>query len=164
MFRTPQEAAEALFGAIPHAVTSAMLEEYGIQAESEQVQQITRELLSLSLFRIHWALQAVLPPRQSEQVLAELRQRIRAGWSSDLALDGTDPDDYFADADERAQSYNRSMQRGAGAVDMANEAAALLASNSGVQPANRSKVLGLIIDLVPDEELVELAEEIRLTG
>ena len=162
MLQTPQDAAETLFGAIPHAVTPAMLEEYGIEAAPDQAQQITQEVLSLSLFRIRWALQAALPPRQREQVLDALHQRIRAGWSADLTLDGVDPNEYFATATERRRVYDQVMEKGAGPVEMANEVAALLASNSAVQPEDRSKALGLIIDLVPDEELVELAEGIRL--
>jgi len=164
MFHTPVEAAEALFGAIPHAISPAMLEEYGLEAAHAQAQKITQELLFLSLFRIYWALQATMSPRNRDDVLRALQQRIRAGWSVDLSLDGTDPNEYVATAAERQTSYTEAMQNGANAVDLANEAALLLVSNSAVRPDDRSKVLGLIIDLVPDAELVELAEEIRLVG
>lgn len=162
MTQTPQDAAEALFAAIPHVVARDVLEEYGIEAETVQMQQLTQELLSLSLFRIHWALRAAMAPKPRELVLEALRRRIRDGWSTDLALDGADPDEYFVTVDERRQTYEQAMQHGAGPADMANEVAALLVSNSAVQPDDRSKVLGLIIDLVPDEELVDLAEEMRV--
>ena len=160
MPQTPQEAAEALFAAIPHVIARDTLEEYGFEG-TVQTQQLTQELLSLSLFRIYWALRATMAPKPRDLVLEALRRRIRDGWSTDLALDGTDPDEYFSTAEERRQMYEQAMQRGAGPIDMANEVTALLISNSAVQADDRSKVLGLIIDLVPDEELVDLAEEMR---
>ena len=161
MFQTPEEAAEALFGAIPHAITPAVLEEYGIEAAGAQREEVTMELLSLSLFRIHWALRAAFPPGKRDQVVAALHQRITSGWKNDLALEGSDPGAFFDRAADRLRAFTQAMQKGAGAVDIANEAAMLLVSNSVVQPEDRQKVLGLIIDLVPDTELVELVEQIR---
>jgi len=159
MFQTPEEAAEALFGAIPHAITPAVLEEYGIEAAGP-AHHITRELLSLSLFRIHWALQAVLPPKHREQVLAALHRRVVAGWEKDLWLEGSELE-FFDRVAEQRKTYTQAMQAGAGPVDIAHEAAALLVSHGAVPAEDRQKVLGLIIDLVPDTELVELVEQLK---
>jgi len=164
MLRTPHEAAEALYAAIPHAILRATLEEYGIEAESSQAQQITQELLSLSLFWIHCALEAVLPPKQREQVLGELRRRILVGWAGELALDGQDAPRYFEEAEERRRLYTQAMQDGASPVLIATEAAAILVANSAVQQEDRLKALALVTDLIPVDELGQLADEIRLPG
>lgn len=164
MSKSPHETAEILFGAIPHAITSDLLEEYGLEAAHVRVQEITMELLALSLFRIHWALQAAFPSTERDQVVAALHLRIISGWKNDLALDGSDPVEFFALAADRLQTYTQALQKGAGAVDIANETAVLLVSNSAVQPGDRQKALGLIIDLVPDTELVDMMEEIRSGG
>ena len=164
MFRTPQEAAEALYAAIPHALSRAMLEDYGIEATIEQARQITQELLSLNLFWIRCALEAVLPPKLRELVLGELRGRILSGWGSDLALDGLDAQRYFQEAEERRRIYAQAMQEGASPVMIATETAAILGANSAVQPEDRVKVVALVTDLVPVDELGELVDQIRLVG
>jgi hypothetical protein len=164
MLQTARDAAEALFNAIPHAPAAGVLDDYGIQATAEQMQLITLELMSLSLFRIHWALSAVMSPRHRQVVLDALRQRIREGWSTDLGLDGRDPEEFFAHAEECDAMYSRAMQEGAGSMDMANETAALLVTNSAWPPEDRPKLFAFILDHVPDEDLVALAEEIRLAG
>jgi len=164
MFRTPQEAAEALYAAIPHALSRAMLEDYGIEATIEQARQVTQEVLSLNLFWIRCALEAVLPPKPRELVLGELRERILSGWGSDLALDGLDAQRYFQESEERLRNYAQAMQEGASPVMIATEAAALLGADSAVQPEDRAKVVALITDLVPVDDLGELADQIRLSG
>jgi len=164
MLRTPHEAAEGLYAAIPHALTRATLEDYGIEAEAGQAQQITQELLSLSLFWIHCALEAVLPPRQREQVLGELRGCILSGWGSDLALVGLDAQGYFQEAEERRRIYAQAMQEGASSVMIATEAAAILVANSAVRREDQMKALALVTDLVPVDELGELADQIRIVG
>ena len=164
MFRTPQEAAQALYAAIPHALSCAMLEDYGIEATIDQARQMTQEVLSLDLFWIRSALDAVLPPKSRESVFGELRGRILNGWTSDLALDGLDAERYFQDAEERRRIYAQAVQDGASPVMIATEAAAILVTDSIVQPEDRVKVVALVTDLVPVDELGELADQIRLVG
>jgi hypothetical protein len=164
MLRTPQEAADALYDAIPHAITRATLEDYGIEAEPGQAQQITQELLSLSLFWIHCALEIVLPPRQREQVLDELRRRIVDGWVGDLALDGKEASRFFREAEVRHGVYMQATREGASPIAIATETAALLAANSGVRREDQMKAFALVSDLMPVDELGALADDIRLSG
>lgn len=162
MLHTPQQAADAFYAAMPHAVSGVLLDEYGIETSAEQGRQITRELLSLSLFWIRCALDAVLLPRHRAEVLDELRGRIRLGWTSDLALDGADPERYFQEAEERRKVYDQVTQEGASPVIVATETAAILVSDAAVPPEDRQKVLALIIDLMPVDHFGELAEDIKL--
>ena len=162
MFRTPQEAAEALYAAVPHALSRAMLEDYGIEATIEQARQITQELLSLNLFWIGCALEAVLPPKPRELVLSELRGRILSGWVSDLAWDGLEAGPYFQEAEERRRIYAQAMQEDASPMMIATETATILVADSAVQPEDRNKILALVVDLVPVDELGQLAEQIEL--
>ena len=164
MFRTPQEVAEALYAAVPHALSRAMLEDYGIEATIEQARQITQELLSLNLFWIGCALEAVLPLKPRELVLSELRERILSGWVSDLAWDGLEAGPYFQEAEERRRIYAKAMQEDASPMMIATETATILVADSAVQPEDRNKILALVVDLVPVDELGQLAEQIELVG
>ena len=162
MVQTPHQAAQALYAALPHALPRATLEEYGIEATTEQAQQITREVLSLSLFWIRCALDATLMPKHREQVLSELRRCILAGWQSELGLDGADAEGYFEEAQERRKLYDQVMQEGASPVVIATETAAILVADAVVPPEDRPKILALLIDLVPVDQFGELAEQIKL--
>ena len=53
---TPKQAAVALIAAMPTGVSVQQLEEYGIEATTEQAQAITQEVLSLNLFWIYAAI------------------------------------------------------------------------------------------------------------
>lgn len=55
---TPRQAAAVLVAAMPIGVSVQQLEEYGIEATTEQAQAITQEVLSLNLFWIFAAIEA----------------------------------------------------------------------------------------------------------
>ena len=60
---TPRQAAVALAAAMPTGLSVQQLEEYGIEATTEQAQAITREVLSLNLFWIFAAIEAHIPQK-----------------------------------------------------------------------------------------------------
>jgi hypothetical protein len=66
---TPKQAAVALVAAIPTGVSVQQLEEYGIEATTEQAQAITQEVLSLNLFWIFAAIEAHLSSEVSTRPL-----------------------------------------------------------------------------------------------
>jgi hypothetical protein len=163
MFQTAQQAAEALYAAIPHRISLATLEEYGIEVTAAQAQQITQEVLSLNLFWIRCALDAVLLSKDRDRVMTELRRRILDMWTSSFGLDGVDSERYFEEAEERRKNYDQAMQEGASPVMISTETASILVADSAVQPENRQRVLALLIDLVPVDDLGVVAEQIKLT-
>ena len=60
---TPKQAAVALVAAMPTGLSVEQLEEYGIEATTEQAQAITQEVLSLNLFWIFAAIEAHIPQK-----------------------------------------------------------------------------------------------------
>ncbi len=159
---TPTRAAEALFRIIPRAVSPGTLEEYGIEAAREQAQQITREMLFLSLFWARWALRAHVSVRDATRVFGELRQCILRNWETSLGQAGQDAQRYFDDMEERHLTYDEIVKEGGTPVAVATEGAAIMEQTGAIGAEDRQKVLALLIDQIPVDELGELAEDIQL--
>ncbi|MGH7208230.1 MAG: hypothetical protein ACREIL_02480 [Nitrospiraceae bacterium] len=161
--KTPSQAADALYALIPHAVPRATLEEYGIDATAEQARQISREVISLSLFWVRSALQVALPKPSRERVFGELRQRIVESWQSDLGQEGYDAEQYFEELEGRRSTYEGVVQKGGPPVMVSTEAAAILESGGAVSPEDFQKILALLLDLIPVDAIGELVTELDLT-
>jgi hypothetical protein len=161
--QTPTQAAEALFAMLPHALSRETLEEYGIEATPEQTQQITREMLSVSLYWAHAALKTSLSRRDMERIFGALQQRILQAWNSDLGLDGHDPQAFFVEAEGRRKTYDAIVQDGGSPVAVMTETAAILESDSAVRPEDQQKVLALFLDLVPVDGIGVEVQQIGLT-
>ena len=160
---TPSQAAEALYAMIPHAVPRATLEEYGIDTTPDQARQITREVLSLSLFWVHSALQVALPKSSQERVFGELRQRVVKSWQSELGQEGQDVQEYLEEMESRRSSYDGVVQERGTPVMVSAEAADILESGGAVPSEDRQKILALLLDLVPVDPIGELVAELNLT-
>ena len=160
---TPYQAAEALYAMIPHAVPRATLEEYGIDTTPDQARQITREVLSLSLFWVHSALQVALPKSSQERVFVELRQRLVKSWQSELGQEGQDVQEYLEEMESRRSSYDGVVQERGTPVMVSAEAASILESGGAVPSEDRQKILALLLDLVPVDPIGELVAELNLT-
>lgn len=160
--QSPAEAAEVLYARIPHALTSAQLEEYGIQAGADQVRQFTREILALTLYWIWSALDSVFTARRRDRVFAALQERIRAGWDSELNLKGHDVEQFFEELRERLATYTRVMEEERTPVGVCAEAARMLAWSRAVPSEDRQKVLALLVDLIPVDEIGEVAGDLDL--
>ena len=160
---TPSQAAEALYAMIPHAVPRATLEEYGIDTTPDQARQITREVLSLSLFWVHSALQVALPKSSQERVFGELRQRLVKSWQSELGQEGQDVQEYLEEMESRRSSYDGVVQERGTPVMVSAEAASILESGGAVPSEDRQKILALLLDLVPVDPIGELVAELNLT-
>ncbi|MGH7165024.1 MAG: hypothetical protein ACREIS_05805 [Nitrospiraceae bacterium] len=162
--RTAAQAAEAFYALMPHGVSPATLEEYGIDASPEQAQQIARELLSVNLYWISCALKAGLPDNDCQRVFGELRQRLAGAWESELGLAGHDADAYFVEMEQRRATYDQITQDGGPPVVVLSETAAILESAFAGASADRRKLLALLFDLVPADAYGGVLEEIELTG
>jgi len=160
---TPCQAAEALYAMIPHAVPRATIEEYGIGTTPEQAMQISREVLSLSLFWVHSALQVALPKSRQERVFGELRQRLVKSWRSELGQEGQDVEAYFEDMERRRSTYDGVVREGGTPVMVAAEAASVLESGGAVSSEDFQKILALLLDLTPVDAIGELVTELDLT-
>ncbi len=160
--QSPADAAELLYGQIPHALTSAQLEEYGIEAEPDQVRQFTREILSLNLYWMWSALDSVMTVKRRDRVFAELLQRIRAGWESELDLPGHEVDRYADQVKERVATYMRAMEDDGTPVGVLSETARILSWGGVVRPEDHQKILAFLLDLVPVDEIGEAVGDLNL--
>lgn len=160
--QSPADAAEVLYGQIPHALTPAQLEEYGIEAGMDQVRQFTREILSLNLYWIWSALDSVLTVRRRDLVFAELQQRIRSGWLSELGLQGHEADRYFDQVRERLATYTRAMEADGTPMGVFAETVRILEWDRAVRSEDRQKVLALLLDLVPVDDIGEVVGDLNL--
>lgn len=162
--QTPAQAAEGFFRVMPCAVSPSMLEEYGIEAPREQALQVTRELLSLSLFWARWALRTHLSARDAALVLDEFRQYVLRNWDTSLGQVGQDVQRYFDDMQERHLTYDEIIKEGGAPVAVATEAASIMEQTGAIRAEDRQRALALLIDQIPVDELGELAENIKLIG
>ncbi len=160
---TPYQAAEALYAMIPHAVPRATLEEYGIDTTPDQARQITREVLSLSLFWVYSALEVTLPKARQERVSGELRQRLVKSWQSEFGQEGHDVEPYLEELEGRRSIYDGVVREGGTPVMVFAEAASILESGGVVPSEDRQKILALLLDLVPVDPIGELVAELNLT-
>lgn len=165
MSSTPQphaQAADMLYAILPHAFTQTALEEYGIDATPEQAQQVTRELLSVNLYWVQSALQTVLIKADWERVFQALCERILSAWQTELGLDGQDAQGYFEEVEERRQAYDRIVQEGGAPVAVFTECAEILETAWAVRSEDRPKILALLIDLIPVDEIGEVVDGLDL--
>ena len=158
---TPKEAAEALLSVIPHAVPSATLEEYGIEGSAYQAQEFTKELLSLSLFWTGCALRVGAPDPIGKTIFEELYQCIRRTWVTDFELGEVPVDEYFQEVEHRRSTWEEITQQGGDPIAVISESSNFLESKGVTRPEDHQKVLGLLADLVPMEEIGEVAERIE---
>lgn len=158
------QVAQLLYSAIPHALPTETLEEYGIAATSDQAKAITREVLSVSLFWIHTALYALQSAQTGDRIFVELQNVIKSRWSIDLNMNSDDCASYFDELEMRQGAYENLTREGASPVSVFSETAAILESNGVIRPEDQSKVLALLIDLVPVESFGDILEDLEVTG
>jgi hypothetical protein len=158
----PADAAQNLFEVISRALAGAALEDYGLSLSREQGDQLLRELLSLCLFWAWSALDSKLSDKDRDLVWGPLMRRLRDGWSSELGLPPDESAGYDAELVQRRRHYESLTREGADPPAVAAEAAGVMEADSLIEPEDRPKLLALLVDLVPADELGEAVEELEL--
>jgi hypothetical protein len=156
------EAVDAFLGAIPHAITQTMLEEYGITATPAQAQHISREFLLVSLFWIRSAVHAAMSAKDEERVMTALQDRLARNWKTAFAQPEEELQAFLAEIPARRTMYNQIVQEGGSPVALLSETGAVLAAAAAINDEERSKLLALLIDLVPVDDLGTMAAEMTL--
>jgi hypothetical protein len=141
-------------------VTVQNLEEYGIEATTEQAQAITQEVLSLNLFWIFAAIEAHIP-REYQSALSDLiLDTMETGWGRTIPV-GTAPwSAYFNEWQERRRRYSRLVEEGVSPLVVSSEAVSLMEENRLVKEAERGNLLTLLIDFVPVDTYGQLLEDV----
>jgi hypothetical protein len=161
---SPTEAAQNLHRIMSRALSGAALEDYGLSTSREQGDQILRELLSLCLFWGWSALDSGLSDKDRDRVWTALAHRIEEAWASELGLPPQDFDSYLTEFAQRRRLYESLTREGANPAAVAAEAAGVMEADSLIEPENRQKLLALMVDLVPADELGEAVEELEIIG
>ncbi len=157
---TPKQAAVALVAAIPTGVSVQQLEEYGIEATTEQAQAITQEVLSLNLFWIFAAIEAHLPQKYQPALLKLILDAMEAGWGTTVPVGSVAWTAYLNEWQERRRRYGRLVEEGVSPLVVTAEAAALMEENHLIKEEERRNLLTLLIDFVPVDTYGQLLEEI----
>ena len=159
---SPDDAAQNLYAIISRALSGAALEDYDLSVSREQGDQLLRELLSLCLFWAWSALDSKLSDKDRDRLWTPLMQRLHDGWSSELGLPPDESADYAPELAQRRRLYESLTREGAGPSAVAAEAAGVIEAESLIEPEDRPKLLALLVDLVPADELGEAVEELEL--
>jgi len=157
---TPKQAAEALMAAMPVGVSVQQLEEYGVEATTEQAYAITQEVLSLNLFWIFAAIEAHIPQKYQPVLSEFILDTLEAGWGTTIPVGSASWTTYLNEWQERRRRYSRLVEEGMSPLAVSAEAAALIEENRWVQEAERRNLLTLLIDFVPVDTYGQLLEDI----
>ena len=157
---TPRQAAAALVAAMPIGVSVQQLEEYGIEATTEQAQAITQEVLSLNLFWIFAAIEAHIPQKYQPALSELIVGAIEAGWGTTIPVGSVSWTVYLNEWQERRRRYKRSVEEGVSPLAVSVEAATLMEENHLVREAERRNLLTLLIDFVPVDSYGQLLEDV----
>jgi hypothetical protein len=157
---TPRQAAAALVAAMPTGVLVQQLEEYGIEATTEQAQAITQEVLSLNLFWIFAAIEAHIMQKYQPVLLELILASIEAGWGSTVPVGSASWTAYLNEWQERRRRYTRLVEEGMSPLAVSSEAVLLMEENRLVKEAERRNLLTLLIDFVPVDTYGRLLEDV----
>jgi hypothetical protein len=160
---SPADAAQYLYTIISRALSGAALEDYGLSVSRGQGDQVLRELLSLCLFWAWAALDARLSDKDRDRVWEALAQRVREAWTTELGLPLQDLDGYSAELAARKRLYESLAREGGDPATIAAEAAGFMEKESVIEPEDRLKLLALMVDLVPADELGAAVEELEIS-
>jgi len=157
---TPKQAAAALVAAMPIGLSVQQLEEYGIEATTEQAQAITQEVLSLNLFWIFAAIEAHIPQKYQSALSELILDTLKAGWGTTVPVGSASWAAYLNDWEDRRLRYSRLVEEGMSPLAVSAEAAGLMEENRLVKEVERRNLLTLLIDFVPVDTYGRLLEDV----
>jgi hypothetical protein len=161
---SPADAAQNLFAIISRSLSGAALEDYGLSASREQGDQVLREVLSLGLFWAWSALDSGLSDKDRDRTWEALTQCVRKAWATELGLAPEDHEGYAAELAARRHLYESVTREGGDPAAVAALAANLMETESVIEPEDRPKLLALLVDLVPADELGQAVEKLEISG
>ncbi len=159
---TPEQAADALYGSMPHGLSRATLDEYGLDLADAQVAGLAREVLIINLFWTWSVLDATLSNKNRDRVFGALLQRLMKGWTDELALPDDQRADFEAGLRDRHARYAEVVADGGVQVSVLNEAAGLIEGEGIVPESQHQQLMALLIDLDASREIGETTDGIDL--
>lgn len=156
---TPAEAAEALYRLIPRRISIEMMSDYGIETTEEQAVEMTREVLSFTLYWVSAAINAHIPRRYREVLFQRVLELIQANWAGEFKLGSVKWAEYLLEMEARRALYAPVGDVEGGAMAASETISDLLEDKGIIQPEDRSKLLVLLPDLVPLDKYQALLSE-----
>lgn len=157
---TPKQAGAALVAAMPVGVSVQQLEEYGIEATTEQAQAITQEVLSLNLFWIFAAIDAHIPQKYQAALSELILDTVETGWGTTIPIGGAAWTAYLNEWQVRRRQYSLLIEEGGSPLAVSAQAAELMEEKQLVTEGAQRNLLTLLIDFVPVDTYGRLLEDI----
>ena len=161
MPETPEEMVKAFYAVLPQRLSSTTLEEYGLALSSSDLHRVTQELLSLSLFWMEQAMRVALGPDLAMQILRGIRQSIQEKWTTDFGLDPDRLTGFFEGIEHQHMMWEGITKHGGETIAVLGEASSSVELEGTIGVQDRQQLLALYLDLVPIEELGEIAGRIE---
>lgn len=156
-----EQAAETLFNLIPPALSPDFLEDYGLTLSREQTQSITWGIVLLSAYWIKSATQVGIPEQAGTEIWEHVQAHIRQRWENRFGFVHRPIDRFFSDMAAQFPMWDHIAQEGGEPIAILTEAASALESEGAIPRGEEQKLLVVLLDLVPIEEIGQAAAEIE---
>ncbi|NKB81278.1 MAG: hypothetical protein GKS05_05195 [Nitrospirales bacterium] len=158
---TPAHVAEQLIAVIPPPLSRDVLHDYDLEPTLEQMQMITKAILTMALFWIQSGLPLIVSQRECEGIMVQVRKQISERWGPVYALSDHAVEAYWPQEEAQWAAFARITQQGGEPIAIFGEAVDRLES-SGVFPASDvSKLLAVFIDWAPVEEIGDVLAQLE---
>ena len=156
---THTQTADALYKLIPRRISVEMMGDYGIEMTEEQSRDMTREVLSFTLYWVNAAINAHIPRKYRDVLFQRVLELIQVDWTTEFKLDTVKWGDYLVEMEERRAFYAQVGDYEGGAIAASEEISDLLEDQGLIEPEDRPKLLVLLPDLVPLDKYQALLAE-----
>lgn len=163
MTEQAQETAKALVQLIPPSVAPDFLEDYGLTLTTQQAQAVTKELLALSLYWIACAVRVSIPEPVCSRMHQAIHERVREKWSSRFGLVHVPIDAFYGTMEHKHRTWESITQQGGEPIAVLSDAARELEDDHVIASHDRQKLLAVLLDLVPIDEIGDLVAELEET-
>ena len=161
--RTSPTDGEDLVQLIPPSVAPDFLEEYGLTLTTQQAQAITKELLALTLYWMTCAVRVSIQEPVCSQMHQAIHAHVREKWGSRFGLVHVPIEQFYAVMERKHQTWEHLAQQGGEPIAILSDAAQGLEGDNVIASRDRQKILAVLLDLVPFDEMGELIAELEET-
>ena len=158
---TPQEIVEEFRSTLPPRLSSTVLAEYGLALSSPSIQRTTQVLLSLSLFWMEEAFHVTLPKDLAPHILDGVYQWVVGAWVTEYGLDRQQEREFSIQMSQEHPRWREILKEGGEPIAVLSESVSSLELDGMIGSEDRQKTLALFLDLVPIEEVGEIAGRIE---
>lgn len=161
MAQQHQQSAEVLFNLIPPALAPDFLEDYGLTVSREQAQSITWEVVLLSTYWIKCATQVGIPDEAGKEIWELVQTQVKQRWESRFGFVHVPIEQFFSEMGPKFSTWDSIAEQGGEPIAILTEAAADMESEGTIPRGEEQKLLVVLLDLVPIDEIGQTATEIE---